>query len=380
MAVRGRIGPWCSLAVAAGVVGMALATSASAARTPLDGSGMWIWYVSHSGGSAGAIAEQARKHRLRTVLIKSSDGASAWSQFTPRLVSNLHRRGMRVCAWQFVYGNSPVAEARRGAEAVADGADCLAIDAESSYEGRYRSADRYIRELRDRIGHRYPLALTSFPYVDYHPALPYSVFLGRGGATLNVPQVYWRAIGDSVTTSLRHTYRWNRPYHRPIYPLGQTYQDPPREQLRRFRRLTTGYGARGVSWWSWQETGGREWNAIGRRIHGPYPHPKRTFPSLAQGSRGDTVVLLQELLRAAGQKVGITGIFGDGTARAVRRFQNGDGIDPSGNAKAATWRALRRFRPARVNWKRKGNPAHVRVRLAPALPPALELPSTPGRP
>lgn len=379
MAARERIGSWCSLAAATGAVMLALATGASAG-TPLDGSGMWIWYVSHSGGSAKAIAEQAHKHHVRTVLIKSSDGAGSWSQFTPTLVSNLHRRGMRVCAWQFVYGTSPVAEARRGAEAVADGADCLVIDAESSYEGRYPSADRYVRELRHRIGHRYPLALATFPYVDYHPAFPYSVFLGRGGARLNVPQVYWRAIGDSVTTSLGHTARWNRPYHRPLYPLGQTYQNPPSKQLRRFRRLSAGYGAHGVSWWSWQETGGREWSAIGRRIHAPYPDPKRTFPRLARGARGDTVVLLQELLRSAGQRVGVTGVFGDSTTRAVRRFQNSVGIHTGGIADGATWRALRRFRPVRVNWRRRGNPAHVRARLAPELPPALEVPSTPGRP
>lgn len=113
-----------------------MAPGAHAARSPLNGNGIWIWYVSQSGGSASAIAEQARKHHVRTVLIKSSDGVNAWSQFTPELVANLHRRGMRVCAWQYVYGGHPETEARRGAEAASKGADCLVIDAEASYEGR----------------------------------------------------------------------------------------------------------------------------------------------------------------------------------------------------------------------------------------------------
>ena len=43
------------------------------------------------------------------------------------------------------------------------------------------AADLYVDKLRRRIGSRFPTALTSFPYVDYHPALPYSVFLGPGG-------------------------------------------------------------------------------------------------------------------------------------------------------------------------------------------------------
>ena len=342
---------------------------------------MWIWYVSQSGGSASAIAEQARKHHFRTVLIKSSDGANAWSQFSPSLVDGLHNHGMRVCAWQFVYGNRPGAEARRGAEAVAKGADCLAIDAESDYEGEYAAADHYIRGLRERIGHSYPLALSSFPYVDYHQGLPYSVFLGKGGATMNVPQVYWRTIGASVKAGLAHTYLWNRPYHRRVYPLGQTWQDPPDDQLRRFRRLSAGYGAAGVNWWSWQETGGHEWDVIGKPIHAPYPDPERRFARLAQGARGDTVVLLQELLRAAGKRLRVDGVFDDSTAGAVRRFQGVQGIAASGVADGATCRKLIERRPVRIKWSHRGDPCFLNSReLRAQLAPAVELPSTPGRP
>lgn len=34
--------------------------------------------------------------------------------------------------------------------------------------------------------------------VDYHPSFPYSVFFGPEGATVNQPQMYWKAIGTSV--------------------------------------------------------------------------------------------------------------------------------------------------------------------------------------
>ena len=59
-----------------------------ASGTALDGTGMWIWYVSQSsGGTAAGILAQAHQHGVRTVFVKSSDGTNAWSQFSPALVS-----------------------------------------------------------------------------------------------------------------------------------------------------------------------------------------------------------------------------------------------------------------------------------------------------
>jgi hypothetical protein len=337
--------------VIAALCGLALAIPGGAEASPLDGNGMWIWYVSESGGSAAAIARKANRHHLDTVLVKSSDGSSSWSQFTPGLVAGLHSRGLRVCAWQFVYGIHPVREAKVGAAAVDKGADCLVIDAESSYEGRYAAADRYVRVVRRLIGGRFPLALAGFPYVDFHPAFPYSVFLGRGGAKLNVPQMYWRAIGTSVRHVYSHTYRWNRPYDRHVLPLGQTYQNPPRDQIMQFRRLAAAHGARGVSWWSWQETGGDEWRWVGRRSIGhPGDPPPERWPGMKVGKAGDVVVVLQELLRDAGQNPEIDGSFGSRTKRAVERFQRDHGLEPTGTVRRATWVALEPYQPVRHRW------------------------------
>ncbi len=374
--------PWRRCVLAAILAGAALLSSAAAAQAgPLSRDGMWIWYVSRSGGSAEAIAKKAKRHDIRLVLIKSSDGAGAWSQFTPSLVKGLQRRGMTVCAWQFVYGTYPVSEAKRGAEAARKGADCLVIDAESHYEGRYAAADKYIGALRKRVGRDYPVGFTSFPWVDYHSSLPYSVFLGRGGASFNLPQVYWKTIGTSVDNALAHTYLWNLPYDRPILPLGQTYENPPGKDLTRFRRLSAGYGAKGVSWWSWQETSSREWNRLDGKVHRPYPDPARNFPRLARGSRGDTVLLLQQLLRAAGRKVGADGTFGSETRSVLKRYQRGHGLADTGVADKPTWRELRKRRPERIRWSRRGNPGFLKTSKLEADPPsALELPSTPGRP
>src|SRR5438270_2495236 len=142
-------------------------------RTPsgvFSGRGMWIWILSRTNrGDLSSIIAQARHYGVRTLMIKSGDGSSAWSQFNSSLVRTLHANGLRACAWQYVYGNHPVSEAYVGAAAVKAGADCLLIDAESQYEGRYVAAQTYIQRLRSLIGQRFAVALAGFPYVDYHP-------------------------------------------------------------------------------------------------------------------------------------------------------------------------------------------------------------------
>ena len=352
---------------------------------PLAGDASWIWNVSSSGGSGETIGRRAAKRGLDAVFVKSGDGGNYWSQFSPGLVDAIHAAGVDVCAWQFVYGNDPAKEARVGARAVDAGADCLIIDAESDYEGKYASADAYVRKLRKRIGADFPLVLASFPYVDYHPGFPYSVFLGPGGAQYNAPQLYWFDIGDKVATAFAHTYTFNRPYDRPLYPVGQTYDNPPRRQLKDFRRYARANDANGVSWWSWQETSGREWRAITKRVGGRAPaSPDDSYPELARGDRGDLVVWAQQLLAGGGYDVPISGRFNGRTERAVVALQADAGLPASGVIGEGTWPDLLELKPERVYWSRRGKGARGRlVADAPAtakLPPSAdEIPSPPGR-
>src|SRR5207253_3270678 len=124
-------------------------------QTALDGTGMWIWYVkSSSGGTPAGIVLQAQRYGVRTVFLKSSDGTTWWSQFSPELVAALKAGGLHVCAWQYVYGTQPEQEAQLGAQAAQTGAECLVVDAETEYEGRYAQAQRYMTTLRQAIGPR----------------------------------------------------------------------------------------------------------------------------------------------------------------------------------------------------------------------------------
>jgi hypothetical protein len=322
-------------------------------HSPFVRQGMWIWYVDQSqGGSPAAIVATAHRHHIGTVYIKEGDGATRWDQFNGALVRALHHGGLKVCAWQFVYGDAPEAEARVGAAAVRAGADCLVIDAEAEYEGKYAAADLYLRSLRARIGAGFPLSLAGFPYVDYHPAFPYSVFLGPGGATVNQPQMYWKDIGTSVRGVFAHTYLYNRVWGRPIFPIGQTYGAPGRLGLRLFRRYSASYGAV-PSWWDWQETIVPEWQALGSRqgrLKLPGFTPAVEYPLLRIGAKGDLVVWAQERLITAGDDVEVNGIFERRTRRAVRAFQEAHGLTPDGKLGSETWAQLVNYTPFRVEW------------------------------
>jgi hypothetical protein len=320
-----------------------------------SGDGMWIWQLQKSnGGDVNAIAAQAHAAGIETVFVKSSDGTTPWPQFSPQLVAALHELGLRACAWQFVYGADPAGEAAQGARAVATGADCLVIDAETRYEGNYAQAQQYIGALRAAIGPAYPLGLTSFPYVDFHPRLPYSVFLAPGAAQVNLPQVYWKAIGGGVDAVSAKTLAHNRIYGAPIAPLGQTYNAAPPADIQRFRQVWASYGSGGLSWWSWQASSLSAWSTLAAPPPAPVPLPDPGWPSLAKGNKGDQVIWLQQHLTAFAPSVPINGVFGTSTAQGLAGLQSARGLPPTGETDPATWQALLALPFVPVDWTARG--------------------------
>ena len=252
----------------------------------------------------------------------------------------LRAGGLHACAWQYVYGSDPVGEAEAGARAVAAGAQCLIIDAEAEYEGRYAAAATYLARLRSLVGSSYPIGLASYPYVANHPAFPYSVFLGPGGAQFDMPQMYWREVGGGLGAVYGRTYTDNRIYRRPIYPLGQTFGSPAAAEIELFRGLAVRYGAPGIAWWdyAWSTAEGA-WPAVS----GPYAQavaPPLGYPVLRRGSSGDEVLWMQEHLAAAFPSQPTTGLFGPLTLHLLRAFQARDRLAVTGTTDPGTWRAL----------------------------------------
>jgi peptidoglycan hydrolase-like protein with peptidoglycan-binding domain len=227
------------------------------------------------------------------------------------------------------------------------------IDAESQYEGKYAAAQQYVNTLRAALGPAYPIGLTSFPYVDYHPRLPYSVFLGPGGAQANLPQVYWKDIGGTVDAVSAHTLAHNRIYGVAIAPLGQTYGNPPAEDIARFRSLWAAYGSAGLSWWSWQASGEAEWGVLAQPLAPvPAPPPDPGWPALAKGNKSDQVVWLQQHLASFDPAVTVTSTFDAATDQALRNFQASRSLPVTGTTDALTWQAVLGLALQPVTWTR----------------------------
>ena len=319
---------------------------------PFGGRGMWIWLLSSTDrGNLASIIAQARRYGVRTLMIKSSDGSSAWSQFNRPLVSTLHANGLHVCAWQYVYGNRPTIEAQLGAGAVKDGSGLPPDRCRKPVRGQIRPGPDVHPQVAEPRRADLPDRPRRVPVHRLSPAFPYSVFLGPGGAQYNAPQMYWKDIGTSVDTVFSHTYAYNRVYNRPIFPLGQVYNSPPARQIRRFRLVSRAYGAPGLSWWDWQEAPLGAWRAISQSLRSLAGFaPSTADATLANGAQGDLVVWAQEHLLSAGEQITVDGGFGPQTQAAVEAFQTAQGLVPAGIIDTPTWQALLRYPAARVTW------------------------------
>ena len=273
------------------------------------------------GGNVAAIVAQAHAAGVSTLFIKSSDGSTNyWSQFSPQLVAELHAAGLKVCAWQYVYGTNPAGEAALGAEAATTGADCLVIDAEAEYEGHYAAAQTYITDLRAKIGADYPLALASFPYVSYHPIVPLlGVPRPRRGAVQRAADVLarHRRVGGHGVRQHLHRQPHLRASDLPAGPdlrrrVELRTSALPRGGRRLRRHGLVLLGLAGNQLERVDRASPRRW----RRL--PPCTPNTTYPELSSGSKGDQVLWMQEHLASAVAAQETTGIFDSQTAADLR--------------------------------------------------------------
>ncbi|KST64052.1 peptidoglycan-binding domain-containing protein [Mastigocoleus testarum] len=82
-------------------------------------------------------------------------------------------------------------------------------------------------------------------------------------------------------------------------------------------------------------------------------------PELREGSRGESVRELQELLRKNGQEISVDGIFGAGTKYVVGVFQCIMFLPRNGEVDNNTWCALFRKAPADMEVLRKGDKSEL---------------------
>ncbi len=336
----------------AGLVSCSPAFAASSAvPRPFAASALWVTHITPPETGQAVVAEAAQAG-VHTLYVKAAEGASAEVQFSAALVSEMRSAGATVCAWTYVYGQNPSAEAAAEVGAVRDGAQCLVVDAEEQYDKLYGPAQLFVRTLRAQLGASFPIGLASEAEVSEHPAFPYSVFLGPGGFNVVLPQIYWLDFAVSVDAAYRETMAGNSIYGRPILPAGQLYgapSAPTAPELTRFRALARAYGSAGSSFFDLDVAQPEELSALSA----PPPRLARKAlvgPTLRAGADGDEIVRAQELLNAAGAHLPAGGFFGAATARAVDAFQSRHHLRQSGVLNPATWKALLRFHAREPSW------------------------------
>src|SRR6185369_4932024 len=81
------------------------------------------------------------------------------------------------------------------------------------------------------------------------------------------------------------------------------------------------------------------------------------YPLLKIGAKGDLVVWAQERLVTAGQEIEVNGLFNRTMRRAVRAFQEAQGMAGDGQLGTETWATLMNYAPTAVDWGATTSPA-----------------------
>jgi hypothetical protein len=337
-----------SLATAATAAATATATATAtpaSAASPLEATALWVTRVS----TPELLDSAAAGAGVRTLIVKAGEGSGQEPQFTPALVASLRTAGDSVCAWTFVTGVSPAAEAAVAVAAARAGAQCLVIDAEAQYDTRYGAAQTFVHDLRSALGPHFPIALAGEAEVLQHPRFPYSVFLGPGGFQLDAPQTYWRQLGLSPGAALQLVASQNAIYGRPLAPVGELFGAPVTAEVMSFIVSAHELGSVGVSFF---DLDAAQPTALSALIPEPVPDLLELVrpATVSPGADGDEVLWAQELLNAAGAHLPVGGYFGAMTGRAIVAFQARHHLHRDELLDAATWRALQRYRAREPSW------------------------------
>ena len=197
----------------------------------LQGKGFFLFQIPEcEGGDPAAILAAAQTAGFSHVLVKIADGVKpfgidpAGSDYTLRVVQALRGAGIAVWGWHYVYGNNPSAEADVAIRRTQTlGLDGYVVDAEQEYKqpGKAAAARQFMAAVRSALDN-IPIALSSYRFPNYHPELPWAVFLEK--CDLHMPQVYWEQA-HNAGAQLRESKRQcdALPNARPYIPTGATY-------------------------------------------------------------------------------------------------------------------------------------------------------------
>lgn len=242
----------------------------AAGLSAVAGKGVWTTNFAKDRLDVDAVVARAEAAGLRNVWVRTGGRTGYYGdRVLPELVPAAHAAGLTVIAWDFPYLSDPVADARRAAQAFADGADAFAPDVETSAEGTFATDRRvrlYLSLVRRAAGNRPVAATVPRPTPKRLASFPYAAFAPY--ADLFVPMVYWSCNepGRLVVQSLQRLGTLL-----PVAPVGQAYDMgeeggrrglPTREETLRFLDVAKRGGAVGASLWTFEQTGPEQWAAL----------------------------------------------------------------------------------------------------------------------
>ena len=233
----------------------------------LQGKGFYIWQIPRcENGDPGVIANEAAKAGLTHVLLKIADGVSPYNinlttgqDLVPPVAQALWERGINVWGWHYVYGYDPVGEAEIAIQRIQElGIEGYIIDAEAQYKlpGRDEAARQFMTLLRQALP-GFPIALSSYRFPTYHPALPWEEFLEK--CDYNMPQVYWVEAHNPGEQLIRCVSEFQaiNPF-RPIIPTGSAYLQgswqPTSEEIIEFLNTARNLNLSAANFWEWGHT------------------------------------------------------------------------------------------------------------------------------
>ncbi len=260
----------------------------------IGGKGIYLWQLwTTNGGGRNLDSVVARLHRVGIgwMVVKMGDGDSYYNSPNHSLynwvipnygsmdsvVAVLHNNGIKLLAFQYVYGvphhwGNPVSETDV-ANMILDvkGIDGLLIDAEIEYDTlatRIAAATGYC----DSIRAHHPgslVGLTAWARITGHSTFPWEAFLDR--VDVNMPQTYWAARPTTPQNELSlmngqfasSTAGWvgqgDSAAAKPIMPIGQGEyfgysNDVAQGDVASFCALCrTTYGYPGISLWEYNQ-------------------------------------------------------------------------------------------------------------------------------
>jgi hypothetical protein len=252
----------------------------------LSGKGMFTWVIPDcEGGDVDAIIARAKEAQLTFLMPKITNGTKSYDLNAPYLeefVDKCHAAEIKVIAWSYVYGNSPVLEAQVAAtEYLKYSYDGYLINAEHEYKNRPSQARAFCIELRKHLPDEF-IGLSSYRYPDYHPEFPWNEFLQY--CDVNMPQVYWEQADGTAASQLdRCIALFTDPEYiqRPIMPTGSAYTNAgwvakPQDIIDFIERADE-LGLDAISFWEWRYPRSRFpelWDAIVDTSFGEYEEPE----------------------------------------------------------------------------------------------------------